>query len=601
MPQVGGHLIVADKVVASLNNPPYILQNRNAYNLGAVGPDMPFFLFDKIGQVEVLNTIIDVYTTIKQIKAVLDEAADAVLNPALDLADWFTGKMLTSVKGLVSLSFESFKDLVILTLLPGSTETVNNPFAGSNYPGVPSDPTLTLQAADVSLLFRRFGHPFSYDKSPDGTVYKEAEPPGVYDNWWWTDVLHYRRTGPFSKKLVANAGADPVLSAYAAGYWTHIGADVTGHPYVNAVVGGPYREHVIRHMVQENIIDAWLWNHYKNQDIINAKLHTQVDVGGDLDAILRLLLRTMEDIYTMPTGGQLPIKPRYYPHHTPSENDLERAYKTMLLFLELSTDCGITPPVPPPGNIDEVFQEVWNDITRSAEEIGETFGQFSWWNIFFWWLALFLEAMRALNVLIKLITLPEATLIRLATLSPRWAIYLVQVELYAYVMNARFALALSGFGKASREDLIRPFCQIATSNNPKRAGIQNAFLYPSAQVPRTRQAFWLADPLEFPQNLLKPKSECSPFAPYADPSCFVDGPPYPVAQDAGVQSFANAISPVATVDIEYATFKGPQFGNAVEFSRRLIQGLYPAADFDLDADYGYGFLGWDGPPPVYVK
>ena len=42
MPQVGGHLIVAEKVD--------IQQNLAAYNLGAIGPDMTFFLFDPIGE-----------------------------------------------------------------------------------------------------------------------------------------------------------------------------------------------------------------------------------------------------------------------------------------------------------------------------------------------------------------------------------------------------------------------------------------------------------------------------------------------------------------------------------------------------------------------
>lgn len=599
MPQVGGHLIVAEKVIPGLGNSADIQQHRNAYNLGAIGPDMPFFLFDKIGQIDALNTVLDVYMVIKQIKGVLDKAADAILDPALDLGNWFTGNLLNSVQGLVGLSFKAFMNFAVTQMLPSSTETIKNPFAGCNYPGIPGEPTLTLTASDISILFRRFGHPYSYDKG-----YKDPEPFAVYNGWWWTDVMHYRRTGPFAEKLVANAGADPMLTAYAKGYWTHIGADVTGHPYVNAVVGGPYREHVIRHMVQESIIDTWLWNHYKNEDIVSSALHTKVDVGGDIGPILRLLLQTMNDIYTRPPV-LTPICPAFFPDSTPSESDLERAYHTMLLFLELSTDTGIAPPIPPPGSIDEVFEEVWNDITREVEEVGESFGKFSWWNIFFWWLALFLAAMHALNVLIKILTLPEATLIRLATLSPRWAIYKVQCLLYEYVINARFSLALSGLGKASREDLIRPFCQIATTNNPYRAGIQFAFEYPSAQVPRSRQAFWLSDPLEYyPPNhpkLLKPKAECSPYAPYADPSCFIDGPSYPVAHDAGLLSFAGSKSPAATVDIEHATFKWPQFGNAVDFSLRLINGQYPAACFDLDADYGYGFLGWDGATPYYVK
>jgi hypothetical protein len=469
---------------------------------------------------------------------------------------------------------------------------------------VPSGPTLTLTASDLSEFFRKFGHPYSYDYSADGKKeYKAAEPWGVYDGWWWTDVLHYRRTGPFAERLTANAGADPLLRAYASGYWTHIGADVTGHPYVNAVVGGPYREHVIRHMVQENIVDAWLWDHYQNEDIINSKLHKRVDVGGDLGRIIQLLLRTMEEVYDPPQGGVPPIRPQFFANSRPSAADLERAYNLMLIFLELSTDCGIAPPVPPPGSIDEVFQEVWNDIVKEVEEIGESFGSggsFSWWKFLLLLLAPFVAAMRAVNVLIKLITLPEATLIRLATLAPRWAIYKVQCELYNFVINARFQLSLCGFGKPSREDLMRPFCQLAVKNNPKRAGAQGAFNYPSPQVPRHRQVFWLADPLQYQLTALDPNSECSPYPPFADPSCFVSGPGYPLAHDASVQSFARATSPAATVDIERGTFHLPQFGNAVEFSQRLIAGLYPGdACFDLDADFGYGYLGWDGPYPYF--
>lgn len=594
MPQVGGHLIIADKVANALNNPQYIQQHQNAFHLGAVGPDMPFFLFDRIGQRDILNTVLDVYTTIRKITKVLDEAAAAVTNPALDLANWFSGGLLGSLGGLVSLAAESLTNLMILTILPGSTETVENPFAGLNYPGLPNGPTITVKSANVSWLFRQFGHPYSYDGA-----YKKAEPPGLYDNWWWTDVLHYRRTGPFAERLVGNAGANPLLKAYATGYWTHIGADVTGHPYVNSVVGGPYREHVIRHMVLENIIDAWLWDHYKQEDIINAGLERYVDVGGDLNDILSLLLRTIDEIYIQPVGGLPPIKPTLLASSAPSKGDLERAYQTMLLFLELSTNAGIAPPVPPPGSMDEVFQEVMNEISKSVEEVGESFKNIKWWQVLLLWF-LFVAALRALSVIIKLITLPEAVLIRLLTVAPRWLIYEIQLKLYEYVMDARYALALSGFGKASREDLVRPFSKTAIVNNPKRAGPYYAFLYPSAQVPRASQCFWLSDPLQFPQNLLTPKCECSPYPPYADPSCFVDGPAYPAAQDGSLQSFAHSNQPLATVDMEYATFGGPQFGNAVEFSKRLITGQYPPACFDLDGDYGYGFLGWEGPPPAYV-
>lgn len=78
--------------------------------------------------------------------------------------------------------------------------------------------------------------------------------------YFWSDMLHYRRTAEFGRALwqQADAGNDDQLRAYALGYLTHVGADTTGHPYVNAVAGGPYRTHWTRHHLTENHIDS-LW------------------------------------------------------------------------------------------------------------------------------------------------------------------------------------------------------------------------------------------------------------------------------------------------------------------------------------------------------
>lgn len=46
------------------------------------------------------------------------------------------------------------------------------------------------------------------------------------------------------------------LKAYTLGWITHLATDVTGHPFVNAKVGGPYRLHWQRHHLVENHIDA---------------------------------------------------------------------------------------------------------------------------------------------------------------------------------------------------------------------------------------------------------------------------------------------------------------------------------------------------------
>lgn len=60
----------------------------------------------------------------------------------------------------------------------------------------------------------------------------------------WSDMLHYRQTGQFGKALWerANEYQEPSdrdkAKAYVLGYLTHMGTDVTGHPFVNSVAGG---------------------------------------------------------------------------------------------------------------------------------------------------------------------------------------------------------------------------------------------------------------------------------------------------------------------------------------------------------------------------
>ena len=82
--------------------------------------------------------------------------------------------------------------------------------------------------------------------------------------WWWFDVLHYRRSGQYATALLkrAQANNDQELMAYAAGYCSHVAADIVGHPYVNTIVRGPYRHHAQRHKVVENSHDVWAWKRF---------------------------------------------------------------------------------------------------------------------------------------------------------------------------------------------------------------------------------------------------------------------------------------------------------------------------------------------------
>ena len=115
-------------------------------------------------------------------------------------------------------------------------------------------------------------------------------PQGLADSaFYWSDMLHYRRTYDFARvlhRMAADAmaaalqmqadltagGAVPTPdqqmqiddaiadaeaeTAFALGWMTHCATDVTGHAFTNAKSGGPYRLHWQRHHLVENHFDA---------------------------------------------------------------------------------------------------------------------------------------------------------------------------------------------------------------------------------------------------------------------------------------------------------------------------------------------------------
>jgi hypothetical protein len=96
-------------------------------------------------------------------------------------------------------------------------------------------------------------------------------PPQAFPNsaFYWADIFHYRNTYqmPFVMFQRAHAALDAAVSdqdrldaqaqmAFAVGWMTHCGTDVTGHPFTNAKSGGPFRDHWQRHHLVELHIDS---------------------------------------------------------------------------------------------------------------------------------------------------------------------------------------------------------------------------------------------------------------------------------------------------------------------------------------------------------
>ncbi|WP_156928310.1 zinc dependent phospholipase C family protein [Bradyrhizobium sp. th.b2] len=80
--------------------------------------------------------------------------------------------------------------------------------------------------------------------------------------WFWADYLHYVRTGQFARELFVQSMNKPNVRAFACGYLTHYVTDVVGHPFVNQIVGAPYRMYWQRHHLVENFMDGYIWDRW---------------------------------------------------------------------------------------------------------------------------------------------------------------------------------------------------------------------------------------------------------------------------------------------------------------------------------------------------
>lgn len=200
--------------------------------LGAVGPDLLYFMVETSTGAQTAQDLICKYFATLRVFERLSDTVSEIWEQALATGDkaYFCGilQLLDDVGG----EFTSTIGLAMGVLKSG----------------------LEAMAADGLGL-----NLFSIIKSPRQENKKPVE-------WFWADHLHYVRTGEFTKNLLdlaylhAPYKAHPELQAYALGYLTHVIGDVIGHPYVNQIVGGPYRLHRQRHTLIENFIDGYVWS-----------------------------------------------------------------------------------------------------------------------------------------------------------------------------------------------------------------------------------------------------------------------------------------------------------------------------------------------------
>jgi uncharacterized membrane protein YphA (DoxX/SURF4 family) len=80
------------------------------------------------------------------------------------------------------------------------------------------------------------------------------------------EFLRWHHTGKFAQNLMS-AAASQNQKAFAFGWLCHIAASVTAEPFVNNIVGGPYRTHWWRNRLASNFVDSWTFGFFEQNPL----------------------------------------------------------------------------------------------------------------------------------------------------------------------------------------------------------------------------------------------------------------------------------------------------------------------------------------------
>jgi hypothetical protein len=443
--------------------------------------------------------------------------------------------------------------------------------------------------------------------------YPKIQAGAAESDWYWFDFLHYRRTGEFCSTMWKLAGDDD-LRRYCLGYASHIAVDVVGHPFVNTIVGGPYRVHWHRHKLVENWIDAYARNHYPDEQDTKSCLNLGQDdvyipdaISGSLyyrlvefpnaqlpKKLAQLIADAMDQVYA-------PLAPNHPVSMTPG--DLDDTYRLWLQWFRLATTVGDMKkptPVPPPGSATLTLvgdylsgfppfpggpgpppgggfnpAAILAALVAFAKWVADAVAYTTDW---------------ATNHALDIVTLPAAEAHGLAT----WLLYQIQKGLWEIYDNVRFALVLGGYIFPEQRDLAKvPWGTALTRSGPVQPRWK--------AYPRKQEAHSLTGPME--HHLVYPLEPSE--RPYAEPmpQPFHTQPPEAFitgswAYNAVIEKLYGCSGPYGATDafthtVDSKTWRGGQFGSALDFSARLIvQHIADLPNFNLDGDRGYGWKTW---------
>jgi hypothetical protein len=360
--------------------------------------------------------------------------------------------------------------------------------------------------------------------------------------FFWSDMFHYRKTSTFAKWLLENAQS-PQHIAFALGWLSHCATDTTGHSFVNAKCGGPYRLHWQRHHLIENHMDALVYHtqhggvepygeldssalHFRiafrqglvapyvgaddapaydyfgalppySSDVDSGSNHYREDLwdldSADLpDELCDFLIRGMQEVFGEERAPRILTDddPEFRDGDSgrPSTRALQNMFATVYHYLKFTTTRGYSPPRPQPPqlfNPDSVPRPpgsdsgVGDDPTRGGDPDEDD--DWSIWDLFLAVFA-FLNYIRQLAE--WLATWPLRRLADLITYPVREFMYeTVIVPLWSLYMVTRRPLVMMGFIAPKSEEISPGLVELGISSTASLQNLSDALNSPDGTAP----------------------------------------------------------------------------------------------------------------------
>lgn len=562
--------------------------------IGAIGPDLFFWGPD-------YEAVDKLYTLYKNIQDVVD-LYNKVVEPVRQIKD----AVVEPVEDLVETLAPSTIDLIrrLLQEIKETASLFHSAIGTGLFAGVLSGANIITDAVGVGSLSHRFFNLFAPDLN--------AGEKKLY----WFDMLHYRHTGKFAYNLVKNASNDQT-KAYAFGYLSHIAADVTGHPFVNQIVGSPYRQNVHRHITAENYQDSWEYNRYYTGESINQTLFARLGLPSSLPPdIGDLLHSSFSNTYI--DLDRIPSHPAVNGHYT--REQIDKTYDVFYKVLKLMEGMGVERPEEPFSGVADILADALDNFSPPPSPPSSSSSMCSWEDVFSFgltsnsrdcygnffeevanWLeylgdliAWSLETLRNLVDLVMtlLLSLPITVLLAL--------LYGIQLLCYQVYCSARRILVLNGYVCPEPSDLNDSVARnLITQAQSCAYNFKN---FPSIGTPYHNN---LVCPVS---NAESPKTASS-FYPHSidvTPDSYIRSEPF---NESALGMYArSALSPEHTRSLEKDNLS---IGNATAYTVWMIknaqifkndrlaeeplQVLF--TNWNLDADRGYGYHSWEGTVP----